>query len=73
MGGRTSLLAAKEIRAFQQILGQVEEPAKLVYAGDYLDIHTVKDEDLSGEAASFHIGAGWYPIEQSDGKPFRWV
>jgi hypothetical protein len=66
-------VGGEEIRAFQQILGQVEDPAKLVYAGDYLDIHTVKAEDLGGAAASFHIGAGWYPIEQSDGKPFRWV
>lgn len=62
-----------DMRAFQQIVGQVEEPDKLVYAGDYLDIHTVKSEDLSGAAASFHIGAGWYPIEQSNGKPFRWI
>ena len=62
-----------ELVAYQQILSQVEQPDKLIFAGDYLDIHTVKSEDLTSAGASFHIGAGWYPIEQSGGQPFRWV
>jgi hypothetical protein len=62
-----------ELVAYQQILSQVEQPDKLIFAGDYLDIHTVKPEDLNSAGASFHIGAGWYPIEQSGGQPFRWV
>jgi hypothetical protein len=74
LSGRTDdPVGGDEVRAFQQILEQVEQPDKLIFAGDYLDIHTVKSEDLSSATASFHIGAGWYPIEQSGGKPFRWV
>lgn len=43
------------------------------YTGDKLVISKVKDESTGSSVPSFHVGASWYPVEQSDGESFRWV
>jgi hypothetical protein len=44
-----------------------------LYADDYMSLRKVAPTNLNNSVPSFHIGAGWYPIEQSGGTPFRWV
>ena len=49
-----------------------------VYSDTHLSISRVRLEGEDGDrqlspAPSFHVGAGWYPVEQSEGEPFRWV
>jgi hypothetical protein len=46
------------------------------YVGNTLVISKVQDASADvtdSPMPSFHIGAGWYPVEQSDDEPFRWV
>jgi len=47
--------------------------SETLYADDYMSLRKVAPTNLNNSVPSFHIGAGWYPIEQSGGTPFRWV
>ena len=48
-------------------------PGTPLYSDDYISLHKVAPASLDSAPLSFHIGPGWYNIEQSDGTPFRWA
>lgn len=61
--------------AFNGILDEVAigGAANPLSADSTLSLYSVKQADLPAAQPSFHLGAGWYPVEQSNGVPFRWV
>jgi hypothetical protein len=61
-----------QLDALQGIVKEVA-PGRPFYADDYMSLHNVTPADLAGAPPSFHVGAGWYNSEQSDGVPFRWA
>lgn len=65
----------EQAAAFSSLIKQVaQEPGTEATPSidDYMSLYTVKQE-APAAPPSFHIGAGWYPIERSDGTPFRWL
>ena len=48
-------------------------PGAPVYRDDYVRVQRVREHSLDGTPASFHVGRSWYPIEQAEGEPFRWL
>ena len=53
----------------------VEETAASppIASDDYVRLYKTTPASLDNAPISFHIGSGWYNIEQSEGEPFRWV
>ena len=48
-------------------------PGPPLYADDYVRVQQVREHSLADAPASFHVGRSWYPIEQAEGEPFRWL
>jgi hypothetical protein len=62
----------RQAEAFDRISIEVA-PDPAIYSDNYVKLSRIAPSDLSAAEPSFHVGHGWYPIEQSDGKPFRWL
>jgi hypothetical protein len=58
--------------AYEALLNEVA-PGGSVFGDDYVRVRRVQEHSLADAPASFHVGQGWYPIEQAGGEPFRWV
>ena len=58
--------------AYEAMLSEVA-PAAPMAADDYVRVQRVREHSLDGAPASFHVGRSWYPIEQAEGEPFRWL
>ena len=58
--------------AYMSLLSRISS-APPVYAGDDETIYKADRTDLSQATPSFHLGGDWYPLEKSNGAPFRWV
>ncbi len=62
-----------QVEALDTIVSDTTNADSPIFEGTALGIYSVKTESLGDAPPSFHIGAGWYPVEQSGGQPFRWV
>ncbi|MGA7732124.1 MAG: DUF6541 family protein, partial [Chloroflexia bacterium] len=62
---------SEQFEALEAIVGEVKQ--ETIFAGNFLEVYTVRQADTVGALPSFHVGAGWYASEQSAGQPFRWV
>jgi hypothetical protein len=65
-------LDPKERTAFEQIIAQAAEPTPIYKDAD-VAIYRTREVELAVAAPSFHIGGGWYPVEEIGGAPFRWL
>lgn len=71
-GPRASPLAPAEEEALQGVISQVSHTDALS-TDDQVSIYKVDDAAQQNATPSFHVGAGWYDIEEVGGVPFRWV
>jgi hypothetical protein len=44
-----------------------------IASDDYVRLYKTTPVNLDNAPISFHIGSGWYNVEQSEGTPFRWI
>jgi hypothetical protein len=61
-----------QMAALEGIVREVA-PSQPLYADGYVTLDKVAPVSLNDAPPSFHIGAGWYDVEQSSGTPFRWA
>ena len=48
-------------------------PGAPLYEDEYVRVERVREHSLEDAPASFHTGRSWYPIEQVEGEPMRWL
>jgi hypothetical protein len=71
-GPGSAPLDPRERAAFEGIVSQVTD-GKPLYADGDVQIYRTLDKDVAAAEPSFHIGGGWYNVEEIEGKPFRWL
>ncbi|HET9493194.1 MAG TPA: hypothetical protein VFR15_03085, partial [Chloroflexia bacterium] len=72
-GSPRGVLVDADLYAAHEAMLEEIAPGAPLYEDDYVRVEQVREHSLDGAPASFHVGRSWYPVEQVEGEPMRWL
>jgi hypothetical protein len=64
---------SEQLEALRAIVDETTQTDAPVIESEDLGVYRVRQGDEGSGVPSFHVGAGWYQVEESEGEPSRWV